>query len=158
QPMRIAMRPGGRFIRTVTPYGSGWWQRIAVRKKTPDGNAAPPPSSDSTTPLQFTVLTDRARLEQETAVAQRALVQELLTGATGSADFDPELSAALYQLVVPTQVKDRISRGGDLVFMVDRAGAAYPFELMAERSSNSTDPPRPLAESRGILRQFETET
>ena len=33
------------------------------------------------------------------------------------------LSATLYQLLVPAPVRDRISQGGDLLFMLDRAGA-----------------------------------
>ena len=150
---RLDTRAGGRFLRPSDQYASGWWQRIAVRKKT-NGGASAAASPDSSTALQFTVLTDRARLEQEVAVGQRALIQQLLATATGKPENDVELSAALYQLVVPPQVKDRLSRGGDLLFMVDRAGAVYPYELMAERTSEG---PRPLASSRGILRQFETE-
>ena len=146
-------RPGGGFLRPYNPYGAGWWQRIAVRKKTGEG-VATATTSDSTTALQFTVLTDRARLEQEVAVAQRALIQQLLTSTTSRRENNLKLSAALYQLLVPPSVKDRISRGGDLLFMVDRAGAAYPYELMAERTSEGICP---LAESRGILRQFETD-
>jgi CHAT domain-containing protein len=150
---RLDTRPGGRFLRPADPYASGWWQRIAVRRNAAQGTAAAVPS-DTTTALQFTVLTDRARLEQTVAVAQRTLVQQLLTSATSRPDNDLALSAALYQLLVPSSVKDRIGRGGDLLFMVDRAGAAYPYELMAERTSDGM---RPLAETRGILRQFETE-
>jgi len=151
---RLDTRTGGRFLRPADPYASGWWQRIAVRKKTAEGASAATVASDTSTALQFTVLTDRARLEQDVAVGQRALIQQLITSATGRTANDLELSAALYQLVVPPQVKERISRGGDLIFMVDRGGAAYPYELMAERTP---DGPRPLAHSRGILRQFETE-
>src|SRR5262249_44798035 len=137
--------------RPPTPYASGWWQRIAVQRKPGDQGAAA--ASDTTTALQFTVLTDRARLEQELSVGQRGLIQQLITRATGSPKVDLEVLTALYQLIVPDQVKDRISVGGDLLFMVDRAGAGYPFELMAERRTSG---PRPLAVERGLLRQFET--
>lgn len=149
---RLSTRAGGRFLRPSDPYTVGWWQRIAVRKKAVHGAA--PAVSDTATALQFTVLTDRARLEQDVAVGQRALIQQLLSTATGKPDNDVALSAALYQLVVPPQVKDRITRGGDLLFMVDRVGAAYPYELMAERTPEGL---RSLAQNRGILRQFETE-
>ncbi len=147
------VRQGGRFLRPANPYVTGWWQRIAVQRKTnPAGADAL--QADSTTALQFTVLTDRARLEQEVSVGQRALITPLITKATGSTAVDNTLAAALYQLIVPDQVRERITAGGDLLFMVDRAGAGYPFELMAERTA---DAPRPLADGRGILRQFETE-
>jgi hypothetical protein len=86
-------------------------------------------------------------------VGQRGLIQQLITRATGSPNADLDVLTALYQLIVPDQVKDRISVGGDLLFMVDRAGAGYPFELMAERRTSG---PRPLAVERGVLRQFET--
>jgi tetratricopeptide (TPR) repeat protein len=149
---RLDTRPGGRYLRPADPYASGWWQRVAIRKKTADPGAASQ-TSETTTALQFTVLSDRARLEQDVAVAQRALIDRLMTSATGGADYDEDLSAALYQLLVPGSIKDRIRRGGDLLLMVDRAGAGYPYELMAEKTDRGI---RPLIASRGILRQFET--
>jgi hypothetical protein len=150
----VFVRPGGQFLRPVSPYESGWWQRIAVQKKTADADRDRP-ASDTTTHLKFTVLTDRARLEQDVTTGQRALVQQLMTSATSRPAFDKELSATLYQLLVPEPVKDRISQGGDVLFMVDRAGAGYPFELMAARGADGEI--RPLIERHGILRQFETE-
>jgi CHAT domain-containing protein len=143
---------GGRFLRPSNPYAAGWWQRIAVRRK-PDAAAAPQ-GSDGSSALLFSVLTDRARVEQDVSVSQRTLIQQLITRATKQPEVDLAGSAALYQLLIPEQVKDRIRTGGNLLFMVDRAGAGYPFELMAERV---VDGFRPLAEERGILRQFETE-
>jgi CHAT domain-containing protein len=151
---QLDTRPGGRFLRPSDPYASGWWQRIAIRKKTSGGTAAGAPS-DAATALQFTVLSDRARLEQDVALGQRALIEQLMTSATSRADYNEELSATLYQILVPAPIKDRIRRGGDLLLMVDRAGAAYPYELMAEGTPEGIVP---LAVSRGILRQFETET
>ena len=150
----IDVLQGGRFLRPTNPYASGWWQRIAVRRKVESGAAPAALQPDTATSLQFTVLTDRARLEQELSVEQRALITELITKATGTPTVDLSLSAALYLLVVPDHIRDRIAAGGDLLFMVDRAGAGYPFELMAERT---VEEPQPLADSRGILRQFETD-
>ncbi len=150
----VFIRPGGQFLRPVSPYESGWWQRIAVQKKTTDADRGRP-SADTASQLKFTVLSDRARLEQDVSTGQRALVQQLMTSATSRPAFDKELSATLYQLLVPEPVKDRISQGGDLLLMVDRAGAGYPFELMAARSADGEI--RPLIERHGILRQFETE-
>ena len=68
---------------------------------------------------------------------------------------DHELSATLYQLLVPAPVRDRISLGSDVLFMLDRVGAGFPFELMAERGNDGKL--HPLIERHGILRQFETE-
>ena len=80
----VYIRQGGKFLRPMDPYASGWWQRIAVRRKPPaEGAPSQPQAPDSMTALQFTVLTDRARLEQEVSVAQRTLVQQLIGSATG---------------------------------------------------------------------------
>jgi tetratricopeptide (TPR) repeat protein len=145
---------GGRFLRPTSPYSSGWWQRIAVRR-TPAPPGAAPSASEGATALAFSVLTDRARVEQDVSVSQRTLIQQLVTKATRHTVVDLEESAALYQLLVPDQVKDRIRGGGSLLFVVDRAGASYPFELLAERV---VDGLQPLGGGeRGILRQFETE-
>jgi CHAT domain-containing protein len=154
---QLDTRPGGRFLRPSDPYASGWWQRIAIRKKTSNGTAAAVPS-DAATALQFTVLSDRARLEQDVAMGQRTLIEQLMTSATSHADYNEELSATLYQVLVPAPIKDRIRRGGDLLLMVDRAGAAYPYELMADGTPEGIVPlaGRP-GDPRGILRQFETD-
>ena len=142
---------GGRFLRPSSPYSVGWWQRIAVRRKP---ETAPAQPGDASNALVFSVLTDRARVEQDISVSQRTLIQQLIARATRQPEVDLEGSAALYQLLVPEQVRDRIRTGGSLLFMVDRTGAGYPFELMAEQLADRF---RPLAEERGILRQFETD-
>ena len=149
---RVATAPGGRYLRPHSPYEVGWWQRIGVEDKAPEGGGTRP---DTTTQLKFTVLTDRARLEQDVTTGQRALVQELITSATANTAVDLELSASLYQLLVPHGVRDRISQGSDVLFMLDRVGAGFPFELMASRGNDGEL--QPLIERHGILRQFATE-
>jgi hypothetical protein len=148
----IRTGPGGQSVRPGSPYDNGWWQRVAVRRQVPEPQQA---KSDTAVQLKFTVLTDRARLEQDVATGQRALVQQLLSSATTRDTFDERLCGTLFQLLVPEGVKDRISQGGSLLFMVDGAGAGYPYELMATRDADGKI--RPLVESRGILRQLETE-
>jgi hypothetical protein len=149
---RVATAPGGRYLRPPHPYAVGWWQRVGVEQKTPEGGG---PRAETSTQLKFTVLTDRARLEQDVTTGQRALVQELVTSATSSTAVDLELSATLYQLLVPQGVRDRISQGSDVLFMLDRVGAGFPFELMASRGNDGQL--HPLIERHGILRQFVTE-
>jgi tetratricopeptide (TPR) repeat protein len=150
----IEVAPGSRYLRPATPYSLGWWQRIGVQEKVVDGDRSGS-RSESTTQLKFTVLTDRARLEQDVTTGQRALVQELITSATSRTAVDLELSATLYQLLVPAAVRDRISQGADVLFMLDRVGAGFPFELMATRGNDGKF--HPLIETHGILRQFETD-
>jgi CHAT domain-containing protein len=149
---RVSTVPGSRYLRPPSPYAVGWWQRIGVEDKAPAGGG---PRSDTATQLKFTVLTDRARLEQDVTTGQRALVQELVTSATASTAVDLELSASLYQLLVPHGVRDRISQGSDVLFMLDRGGAGFPFELMASRGNDGQL--QPLIDRHGILRQFATE-
>jgi hypothetical protein len=64
---------------------------------------------------------------------------------------DLKLSNALFEMLVPPAVKDRIGQGGDLLLLVDGDAARYPFELMAERVGEE---PHPLAIERGLLRQL----
>jgi hypothetical protein len=151
----VVIRPGGRFLRPPDPYTTGWWRRFAVRRRIPpDAGARSPREADTAATLQFTTLSDRARLEQDISITQRALVGQLVAAATGRPDTPLDLSLALYELLVPPNVRDRIRQGGDLLFIVDPAGAACPFELFAQRTEGD---PAPLATERGLLRQFETE-
>src|SRR5262249_25140029 len=73
---RVIVRPGGRFLRPADPYASGWWQRIGVQRKSQEGTAAGF-SADTTTALQFTGLTDRARLGPDVLGGPAALGQQI---------------------------------------------------------------------------------
>jgi hypothetical protein len=99
--------------------------------------------------LEFQVLTDRARVEAGLQGTQRRLVESLVEQSTASTRYEKDLSVSLFELLVPNPLKDRSE---NVVLMLDREAAQYPWELITDR----TRPTEPLATRVGLLRQFKT--
>jgi hypothetical protein len=123
----------------------GWWQRLQIlgepSQEVPDGS------------LRFTAVTQRARSEFRLQPTQRALVDQFIRGAIGSTVYAAEISRTLYELLIPNALKDRAPDRADLVLLLDESAAAYPWELLEDRSSADA---KPLAVERGIVRQLAT--
>ncbi len=99
--------------------------------------------------LEFLVLTDRARVEASLQATQRQLVDWLVEQSINRTGYDEELSVSLFELLIPNDLKNRTE---NVVLLLDREAAQYPWELMTDR----THPNEPLATRMGILRQFKT--
>jgi tetratricopeptide (TPR) repeat protein len=107
------------------------------------------PEDDDGGGLEFLVLTDRARAEGSLQATQRRLVDRLVKKAIRSTVYDRKLSVSLFELLVPNDLKEQAE---NVVLMVDREAAQYPWELMTERSQMD----KPLVTRIGLLRQFKT--
>ena len=119
----------------------GWWQRvrIAYQKKTGE--------------LKFEALTDRARAEASLLPTQQKMVRGLLDRATQSTATDIELSATLFELLIPRALKEQAPDRRPLVLIVDKRSAKLPWELLHDRWNSGT---QPLSVSSGMVRQFVT--
>ncbi|HET9316516.1 MAG TPA: CHAT domain-containing protein, partial [Vicinamibacteria bacterium] len=144
---QLDARSGGEFLHDVSPYRGGWWRRVEVRRSesATDASAQPQPQ------LHFTTFTDRARVEDDWVVRDEAQLTRLVKAATQQPAADLKLSNAIYEMLVPGNVKNRIAQGDNLLLVVDAQAARYPFELLAQRVGEER---RPLAIGRGLLRQL----
>lgn len=104
---------------------------------------------DSNDGLEFLVLTDRARVEASLQSTQRRVIDLLVEQSINKTLYEKELSVSLYELLVPNALKDRAE---NVVLVLDRESAQYPWELMTDR----TRPNEPLSTRLGLLRQFKT--
>lgn len=116
----------------------GWWQRIRIARQA-DGA------------LKFETLTERARAEASLLPTQQQMVQELLQRAIRTTATDLDLSATLYELLVPREMKEQAPDQRPLVLVVDETSAMLPWELMYDRWNPGT---KPLSVETGMLRQF----
>ncbi len=82
---------------------------------------------------------------------QPELVERLISASVGDTRFRIEEARALFELIVPNDLKDGLSQLSRVVFVVDGETAAYPWELM-------TDGKEPLATRLGLIRQLKTAT
>jgi tetratricopeptide (TPR) repeat protein len=99
--------------------------------------------------LEFLVLTDRARVEASLQGTQRRVIDLLVEQSINQTGYEKQLSVSLYELLVPNALKGRTE---NVVLILDRESAQYPWELMTDR----TRPNEPLATRQGLLRQFKT--
>jgi tetratricopeptide (TPR) repeat protein len=99
--------------------------------------------------LEFLVLTDRARAEGTMQATERRKVDWLVKTAMRDTRSDKDLAVLLYELLVPNDLK---TQAENVVLLVDREAARYPWELMTERSRLD----EPLVTRIGLLRQFKT--
>jgi tetratricopeptide (TPR) repeat protein len=141
---RLRSLPSGLARRAQSQYATGWWRRISVTGKKP---------SDGIGTLRFENLTDRARSEQTRTASQVALIDSLLENVTRQSTYDEGSAVTLFELLLPNALKDRAPDAADLVLVLDRTAARYPWELMAERTRDSI---APLAVRMGMLRQLKT--
>lgn len=146
----LISKEGGRFQRPANQYVSGWWRRIQI---TGDHKSQ---SNAATRGLHFLALTDRARAEDFSQGTQRRLVDQFITDAvqTNSSLESEKLGLTLFELLVPNLLKDQAGAEGDLLLVLDKEAAQYPWELLAERTR--TKEARPLARNKGMIRQFKT--
>ncbi len=101
--------------------------------------------------LKFVSLSDRARAEVMHQQRQPELVERLIAASVAQTRFRAEEARALFELIVPNDLKDGLAQLSRVVFVVDAETAAYPWELM-------TDGKEPLATRMGLIRQLKTAT
>jgi hypothetical protein len=102
--------------------------------------------------LVYTTLTDRAKISQSTAVQSLPQVSRLVEASMLQSTADLKLSNTLFELLLPASLKNSIQHGGDLLLLLNRFAARYPFELMADRGRDGLEP---LIKKCGLLRQLE---
>ena len=134
---------GGLLGRPLFAYDEGWWRRVQV-SQTEDAAGG--------SGLKFVMLTDRARAEVTLQATQRKLVDRLVESAIGQESPQSDLSATLYELLLPNQLKEESQETANLLLILDSHAAQYPWEMLAERTSEKEVLPR--ATRIGVLRQL----
>ncbi len=139
--VRLPQRPADQ-------YSSGWWRRVKVAVEDNAAGVAPAERK-----LRFTVLTERARAEEEEQMSQRKLIDNFISEAINRPVYDENLCSTIFELMVPNVYKDQVISQGNLLLVVDDQAANYPWELMAARTRSGV---KPLAAERGLIRQLVT--
>ena len=150
---QLGVMPGGEYSRPPEDHqAQGWSRRVQITAR-PAGQAASGGNGAEAIELVYTPLTDRAKLSQSTAVQSLAQVSRLVDASMMQTTVDLKLSNTLFELLLPTTLKNAIRHGGDVLLLLNPAAARYPFELMADREGAAG--PVPLITKCGILRQLE---
>ncbi|GAA2741033.1 hypothetical protein GCM10009868_05530 [Terrabacter aerolatus] len=137
--LRLAERPG-RQRRLLFSEPSGWWQQVRVRSEDDGG-------------LTFEASTRRAGTPTRTVPTQRALVDRLVESLVDSPSPDPSAARTLFELLFPNDLKAQAPDTDNLVLLVDRGSAHYPWELLDDQGTQEDR--EPLGVRRGLVRQLE---
>lgn len=105
--------------------------------------------------LRFLFPTDKARAEETLATGQLALADAFVQAASRDTGRNSEATKTLYEMLLPLRLRELAPQQGNLVVIVDRQSARYPWELLENRWSNGERPPSVAA---GFVRQFRTDT
>lgn len=130
---------------------TGWWHRIKVWH--PE-NARLTKGFDLSE-LHFTSLTDRARAEEKKLRIDSILVNDLVASAAKYSGADIKLSKTLFELLVPNEFKTYASGLRNMVLIVDKETARYPWELMSSAEKGNE---LPISIKAGLIRQLITST
>jgi len=103
--------------------------------------------------LRFVFTTDRARAEETLATGQLALVDSFVRIASRDTGQNSEVAKTLFEMLLPLRLREMSPQQGNLLVMVDRHSARYPWELLENRWATGERPPSVAA---GFIRQFRT--
>ena len=132
-----AGQAGRRRVRFEQP--AEWYQRLEIRE---DAGR-----------LRFVFPTDRARAEEILATGQLSLAEDFVQMASRSTGQNSEAAKALFEMLLPLRLRELAPQQGNLLIMVDKQSARYPWELLEDRWAKREDPPAVAA---GCIRQFRT--
>jgi pimeloyl-ACP methyl ester carboxylesterase len=147
QPVRSV---AGRRDRVPDEINSEWWHRIKISLA---DNGNPDGAARFNRPIVFTSITDRSRAEEKILDTNRVIVDELVQEAARYTGANPGLSKALFELLVPNEFKNYTSELRNMVLIVDKETARYPWELMTGAGRGEE---QPIAVKAGLLRQLST--
>ena len=103
--------------------------------------------------LTFEASTRRAGTPTRTVPTQRALVDRLVESLVDSPSPDPSAARTLFELLFPNDLKAQAPDTDNLVLLVDRGSAHYPWELLDDQETQEDR--EPLGVRRGLVRQLE---
>jgi CHAT domain-containing protein len=132
----------GRRQRRYYDTDRSWDQRIEIEQDPKSGM------------LKFKVATNRARAEESLATGQMSLADLFVQQASATTSADAEVSSTLFELLLPPSFKDSAPDQRDMVLLVDKDSARFPWELLQDSASRNN---LPLAIEAGIVRQFKTQ-
>ncbi|MEO5996725.1 MAG: CHAT domain-containing protein [Chitinophagaceae bacterium] len=104
-------------------------------------------------PIRFTSITDKAHADENLLPANRLIVDTLVEKMSKHSHWDKAFSQTLYELLVPNNFKGFGASLQNLVLIVDKDTARYPWELLHDVNGISE---KPMVINTGILRQLKS--
>ncbi len=152
-----------RFLPATIIAGSGFlktlpddtqqdnWHRIEVTVVKNDDNRKS--ANEKTRPIRFASITDKAANAVELLPTNRKLVDTLIEKIAKNSQWNKQISQTLYELLIPNEFKGYGSNLHNMVMIVDKDTAQYPWELLHDANGISD---KPMVVNMGMVRQLNT--
>jgi len=144
----VGVGEGGRR-RLVLQEMDGWWNPLKI---TQQGSR-----------LLFENIGDRARAELHGVGTHASQIDRLLIEAVESRRGTNEFSKALFEMLIPNDLKDSLPGGDNVRLLVDDSTARYPWEMIlagkhaGAANSHKAESSLPQSAGLGVIRQFVTD-
>ncbi len=147
---RFALAPRLRFAgtgrrRAYYEEDASWAQRVRIGGKR-DRRGGHLRS------LDFEVFSALARVSAQQVGINHQMTQSLIDSASSLGPESPDVSVALYHLLVPREIKQAHPNGERLVLIVDRVAAGIPWELLRPALHGTGS--EPLSVQGSMIRQL----
>jgi hypothetical protein len=103
------------------------WTTVVVQSL-PDGS------------LQYQTIQNESRFDCTLLLPQRRLIDDLAHRCVNTPSFDPKLANALYELLLPNELKSRLFDTDGTILILDSTTAMYPWELLQDGIGSHTVP------------------
>lgn len=123
-----------------------WWQRITVTYQPSEKENC------KTGALQFSASTGGAREDFRQVFNASELLESLMEEISAGNMWRPELAKAIFELLIPNDLKIRFNRAYKINWILDKKTAEYPWELLQENTADG----KPLCINAGMIRQLKT--
>lgn len=120
-----------------------WWFRLQITEEEIDNSEI--------NPLKFVSITDKARSEVRILPTQRKLIEKLLASIVTNSSDGRSISKTLFFLIIPPELRDFATDKRDMILMLDKSTASYPWELIYNPSLTNK---KPIATQGGMIRQL----
>ncbi len=146
----IIKKVSGSQNRIPDDIQTDWWHRLKVYE-----SEAAATENKKTRVIRFSSITDKARSEEEVLAANINIVDQLIAKTAKYSRNEPGLCETLYEMLIPYNFKGYGSDLRNIVLIVDKETARYPWEMLRDAYGGSADP---IVTKAGFVRQLSTGT
>ena len=133
----------GKRLKIANLNTEKWWFRLQITEEVIENNGI--------NPLKFVSITDKARSEVRILPTQRNLIESLLASIVKNSRDGSSISKTLFFLIIPPEFRDFATDKRDMILMLDKSTASYPWELIYNPSLANK---KPISTESGMIRQL----
>jgi len=123
-----------------------WWNRFTIKMKQVTID------EQITKSLVFSASTNDAREEEQELFSSISLVDPFIKKISVENQWNAGMAKTLFEIMIPNEFKENLKKRGNILWVLDKDTAAYPWELLKENINEA----KPLCIGSGMIRQLTT--